>query len=226
MRSDLLAAGAARAHFSDEFADALARAEDPSPAVLRDAPEAEMAVADAHERARRAPAAEAEAADWALPRELPAAEAMVVAEPDLSRARNRCLNSRGAEPEPRAPARACAEHEPGSVAELARKPCLARSRNPSRSRAASPSPCSSRPARARAGTVLEAPSRNPCRAEAEPEPEPVLELVAEPCSKPCPSRNPTPTRRNPSRAECRAEPESRSSSQARAGTRQSSRSRA
>jgi hypothetical protein len=71
-----------RAHFSDEFADALARAEDPSPAVLRDAREAEKAVVDAQRGPDETPAAELEAADWALPRELPAAEAMVVAEPE------------------------------------------------------------------------------------------------------------------------------------------------
>ena len=79
-----------RAHFSDEFADALARAEDPTPAVLREAAAAGVAFVDqpAHDEAPAAAEAEAEreaeaeAADWALPRELPAAEAMTVLEPE------------------------------------------------------------------------------------------------------------------------------------------------
>ncbi|HYI67419.1 MAG TPA: hypothetical protein VEW95_10880 [Candidatus Limnocylindrales bacterium] len=73
-----------RAHFSDEFADALARAEDPSPAVLRDAAEARAAIAAIPHDRDQAAAAETDAADAGLPRELPPAETMSDFEPEAS----------------------------------------------------------------------------------------------------------------------------------------------
>ena len=70
-----------RAHFSDEFADALARAEDPSPAVLRDAVRG-AAPAAAVQPDRDEAIAEADVGDAGLPRELPPAETMADIEPE------------------------------------------------------------------------------------------------------------------------------------------------
>ena len=69
-----------RGHATDEFADALARAEDPSPAVLRD--HVRGAAAAVVQPDRDAAIAEAEVADAGLPRELPPAETMADIEPE------------------------------------------------------------------------------------------------------------------------------------------------
>ena len=69
-----------RGHATDEFADALARAEDPSPAVLRD--RVRGAPAAAVQPDRDEAIAEAEVADAGLPRELPPAETMTDIEPE------------------------------------------------------------------------------------------------------------------------------------------------
>ena len=117
-----------RAHFSDEFADALARAEDPSPAVLPEAPEAEKAVVDAHHGRDETPA-EPEAADWALPRELPAAEAMEVAEPESEFSAQgeepeRMADPQSPEPEPEPEPALEAEPEPEPALEAEPEPSL------------------------------------------------------------------------------------------------------
>ncbi len=69
-----------RGHATDEFADALARAEDPSPAVLRD--RVRGAPAAAVQPDRDEAIAEADVADAGLPRELPPAETMADIEPE------------------------------------------------------------------------------------------------------------------------------------------------
>ena len=157
-----------RAHFSDEFADALARAEDPSPAVLRDAPEAEKAVADDHERGESG--AEAEAADWALPRELPAAEAIAVAE---------------SAPEPKPEAEWAREPGPDIAVELEARAVVETPAGPEPARAHELGPEGELRAealpRAEQEPVLEAQPEPVLEAEVEPEPEPaVLEAQPEP----------------------------------------------
>ncbi|MGH7317704.1 MAG: hypothetical protein ACREJS_15760, partial [Candidatus Rokuibacteriota bacterium] len=74
-----------RGHFKDEFAEALARAEDPSPAVLPGAAEAGAAFASIrYEVSAQAAASpsEPESPEAILPRELPPAEPMAIAEPE------------------------------------------------------------------------------------------------------------------------------------------------
>ena len=95
-----------RAHFSDEFADALARAEDPSPAVLR-ARVRVAAPAPAVQPDRDDAFAGPDAADAGLPRELPPAETMADIEPEA---------------EPAVAESEQAEVELGAAAELAAEP--------------------------------------------------------------------------------------------------------
>ncbi|MGQ0608626.1 MAG: hypothetical protein ACT4OQ_09210 [Chloroflexota bacterium] len=74
-----------RGHFSGEFAEALARAEDPSPAVLPGAVEAGAAFASIRYEVSAQEAAsssEPESPEAILPRELPPAEPMAIAEPE------------------------------------------------------------------------------------------------------------------------------------------------
>ena len=98
-----------RGHFREEFAEALARAEDPSPAVLPPGtvePGASVASiryeVPAHEDAAPAAPAASESPEALLPRELPAAEPMTIAEPDLEPrpASMPVVEPRTTEPEP------------------------------------------------------------------------------------------------------------------------------
>ncbi len=108
-----------RPHFSDDFAEALARAEDPNPAVL---PGAEQAGA-AHAALQDDRSAGGEEPAWpdldlseaALPRELPAAEPIAVAE-SLPQA------EAVIEPAPEPDAEAIAEAEPLPEVEVAPEP--------------------------------------------------------------------------------------------------------
>ncbi len=70
-----------RAHFVEDFAQALARAEDPNPAELPEAHEAAPVVADTHRETAPDGVTTVDAPDAALPRELPSAEPMI--EPEL-----------------------------------------------------------------------------------------------------------------------------------------------
>jgi hypothetical protein len=116
-----------RGHFSDEFAEALARAEDPSPAVLPTAAETGRAFASIrYEMPLHQKASEAESADALLPRELPAAEPMAIAEPEIeSEPRPELaleadtLAEREPEPEPEPDAQTVPEPHPEAEAEAA-----------------------------------------------------------------------------------------------------------
>ena len=155
-----------RGHFIDEFADALARAEDPSPAVLRDAAAAGAAsVVVRHDRDESV--AEAEEPEGALPRELPPAEAMAVAEAEPEGVPER-------EAEQAAPTEPVVELEPaaGPMAEADAEPA-ALEEPPIVPGSQPPTEASQPPAPA--GTVPEpdvAPAPEPAP---EPEPEPAPE---------------------------------------------------
>lgn len=87
---------------TDDFAEALARAEDPSPAVLPGAEEAGVAFAALREEvrheARAQPVAEPDVPETSLPRELPVAEAIAVAEPEAPAERTTLAAPAEAEP--------------------------------------------------------------------------------------------------------------------------------
>ena len=108
-----------RGHFTDEFADALARAEDPSPAVLpRAAASGGTFATHRYEvAAGQDKSGDADATDALLPREVPAAESMTDIEPAPE------MQSE-AEPaaEPESAAVAAAEPEPEAVDEAAPEP--------------------------------------------------------------------------------------------------------
>ncbi|MEA2652314.1 MAG: hypothetical protein QOI85_2035 [Chloroflexota bacterium] len=140
-----------RTHFSDEFADALARAEDPSPAVLPDAAEIDAHFATPHHD-RDESAVEAEAADAVLPRELPPAESIAVMEPEPELVQR-------PEPVDAVPIERHGEPERATLAEFVPEP--AAEAEPAPEVAAEPEP---------EAAIVAAP---------EPEPEPALELAPE-----------------------------------------------
>lgn len=174
-----------RGHFRDDFAEALARAQDPSPAVLPDPSDSTATVASIRYvvPARDELAEEQDSSDALLPRELPAAEPIAVLEPEIPAAITEPEQQPLAESEPEPMAAA----EPEPLAESEPEPMAAAEPEPLAESEPEPmaEPEEATESEAAAEVVATVPEAPPAISAAEPvsdepEPEAASGLDAEP----------------------------------------------